>query len=134
MSEEPVINFRGYRILKVNYDIQKKENQPDGGELSVRSAISKDATEGQIDMSVSFANLDKERSGVITIRGSFDLRADLSESDKKRYLAINGAAMVYPYVRVIASVITGLDSSEVSALPSINFIDAYEKSRKNSTD
>lgn len=55
----------------------------------------------------------------------------LNDDDISRLLASNGSAMLYPYVRAITSLISSLDSSESTVLPSLNFSDAYENSLHN---
>lgn len=59
--------------------------------------------------------------------GQFSLAEDLNDEEIKMFVSQNGVAMLYPYARTIVSVITALDDSNVSVLPTLNFVDMLKR-------
>ena len=59
--------------------------------------------------------------------GQFSLAEDLNDEEIKMFVSQNGVAMLYPYARTIVSVITSLDDSNVSVLPTLNFVDMLKR-------
>lgn len=136
-NNNPVINFEGYRIKEINYKTYTSDTEFDTNfnkkttVLQTKPGINEDENKGKINMIATFANKDRLSIGTLEINAFFSLNKDLDIEEKRKYLLVNGSAMVYPYIRTIISLLTSLDNSDVTVLPSLNFIDAYKKINKN---
>ncbi|MBF7132572.1 protein-export chaperone SecB [Pediococcus pentosaceus] len=136
-NNNPVINFEGYRIREINYKTYTSDTEFDTNfnkkttVLQTKPGINEDENKGKINMIATFANKDRLSIGTLEINAFFSLNKDLDIEEKRKYLLVNGSAMVYPYIRTIISLLTSLDNSDVTVLPSLNFIDAYKKINKN---
>lgn len=129
------INFEGYRVVKLNYEVLDSEDVDDSkSELSARFGLADDNLSGMVELTTTFVNLPKKAEGLLTIQGKYTLDKMLGKEKATQFLAQNGAAMLYPYVRTIISVITSFDDQDVTVLPSLNFIDAFEKSIKKNNE
>lgn len=132
-NEEPVINFKGYKITELIYkdkplneNLKMKEKDLS---LKTKFGITNDRSLGMVEQTVYFGNEKKDSFGKITVVGQFEINSKVrSDEEARSFIAQNGSAMLYPYVRTILSVITSLDSPDITLLPSLNFIDAYKKS------
>ena len=98
--------------------------------LNVKFGLTKGNEKGIVELESFFVNHNKKVQGTIIVRGNFTLDGSLSDDDAQKFLGQNGAAMLYPYVRTIISVVTSLDDQNVSVLPSLNFVEAYQKINK----
>lgn len=134
-ANDPVIQFDGYRINKLHYDtisetIYNKKFADNKSDMDVSCALDYKSRNGSCIITCSIGNsIFGYRQLHLEVVGAFSLRQDISERDAKKYIATNGAAMLYPYVRTIVSVVTSLDSPKVNVLPSLNFLDAYNESQ-----
>ncbi|MFL2063872.1 hypothetical protein ACEN4E_07900 [Latilactobacillus sakei] len=131
-SEAPLM-FDGYKINYIKYFNHDVENDVEEIESSINVgfALSKDLKNGLVVQTVGFVNTDRNISGKIKITGQYTFVEGLDKEQSEQLLAQNGAAMLYPYLRTIVSIISGLDEDNVSVLPSLNFRDAYLESRKD---
>nr|WP_054750988.1 protein-export chaperone SecB [Lacticaseibacillus thailandensis] len=65
----------------------------------------------------------------------FDISEELTNKDDiGRALAVNGTAILFPYVRGIISMVTGLDSAHTILLPTINTQEMFGTPRNSSDD
>lgn len=133
--KDPVINFKGYRISKIDYsDVSKIGNE---NNLDVKTGINFDHKMGTVIMDSIFYNNKSThdftdiRKCSLELKGFFKFRNDLSENEAKKFIALNGASMLYPYLRTITSMIVSMDESDVVIMPSINFLEAYKDQNKN---
>lgn len=120
------INFEGYKITDISYH---QKNSASDFKTGVRTAyaLSGDATYGLVRMTACFENATGKMVGEITIQGNFSLDEMLTDDRAKMFLAQNGAAMLYPYLRSVTSMLTAFDSESVTVLPSLNFVDLYKQ-------
>ena len=63
----------------------------------------------------------------MNLSGQFNVSQYLYDEEIKMFVSQNGVAMLYPYARTIVSVITALDDSNVSVLPTLNFVDMLKR-------
>lgn len=117
---KPVIKFQGYKINTIKYTKANKEISKEKQEapLSVETSISKDLKEAYVELKIVLHKNDINL--YLEVIGEFGLEGDLSLEEYKNFLAVNGTAIVYPYVRSIVSVISTLDSKDAIILPTIN--------------
>ncbi|CAM2862955.1 protein-export chaperone SecB [Fructilactobacillus fructivorans] len=132
-KNDPVINFIGYKVKEINvknFDnegIYERLIKKYPSRMKVKTGVSEDNKLAFVEIMVNFNNDKEKRMGTIRVQGNFTVRKGVTGDKLQQYLAVNGAAMIYPYVRSIASIVTSFDSSEATVLSSINFVEEYNK-------
>lgn len=136
-NRKPVINFLGYRVKKINYfdfDNDTDNLMKPSVDYKVTCNIKKRL--GAVIINASLLN-DRSSDNNFDVRklelemiGMFSIREDVSLDDAKKYLATNGSAMLYPYVRTTISILVSLDAPENIVMPSINFLEAYNENEE----
>ena len=116
---EASLKFTGYKIVNLEYsrDIDLLDKDENELEVGVGTAISDDGEQGQVKISVTALDVENKRTVKAEVLGSFDF---IDVEDKERTLAVNGTAILYPYVRAIISTITTQDSLNAIILPTVN--------------
>lgn len=137
-NRKPVINFIGYRVKKINYfdfDNDTDNLMKPSVDYKVTCNIKKRL--GAVIINASLLN-DRSSDNNFDVRklelemiGMFSIREDVSLDEAKKYLATNGSAMLYPYVRTTISILVSLDAPENIVMPSINFLEAYNEKNNN---
>ena len=129
---DPVIRFEKYQIEKINYHlIDEDDTNEYEMEFSGASAISDDGENGKVTFDLSIPDKTNNRKIDVIINGFFSFRDDVkSEDEKIQYLGVNGAAMLFPYLRTVVSMISVLDKSEAILFPTLNFVELMEQSEK----
>lgn len=134
----PVISISSYRILSIQYKhFASKSEFPQSEKPSIEMnyALSKDHQGGKAEMTAHVVKPLQYQVMDITVAGYYDFRKDVTKvDDQKKYLAINGGAMLYPYLRTIVSIITALDKTDSVVLPSLNFIDEFKRLKSGDSD
>lgn len=124
---DPVISFRGYTIETLNYskgsykftkDLEIKEGL--GINLSVNCGITENLKNGQVILKVQLREDERDLNIVLEVHGDFEINNISNEEEIKNYLAVNGTAILYPYIRSILSMVSSLDSERAIVLPTIN--------------
>ena len=131
----PVLNFKGYRI--VNIDSKRLESteefdseSKDFMDLSAFVGITEDNNEAHIKVTCLLNDIENLRKVTIEIVGIFEIALkDASEEEIKKILAVNGVAILFPYVRAAMSVISSLDNENSILLPTINTTSFHEVDR-----
>ena len=54
-----------------------------------------------------------------------------SESEQENYLVVNGAAIIFPYLRSAISMVSSLDSSDAVLIPTVNILSLLEEQAKD---
>ncbi len=122
---EPVIKFKGYEIENINY--QKTAVEKFDISNNIQCGINDDLTRGMVIVQTVINDASNQRRIEIIIRGFFEVDEKLKEKDEiLNYLGVNGTAIIYPYVRTYASLLTSLDSESSIILPTINTQDFIE--------
>lgn len=137
-SKKPVIKFLGYRINKIDYnELIDKNVKSQKTNINLKITCNLDKRIGTVIITSTFFNrkLSDDNFGtrkcVLEMTGAFEIRSDLSFEEAKKYLATNGSAMLYPYVRTTISILVSLDAPENIVMPSINFLEAYNEKNNN---
>lgn len=137
-SKEPVIKFLGYRINKIDYnEVIDKDVKIQKTNINLKITCNLDKRIGTVIITSTFFNRKPSddnfgiRKCVLEMTGGFKIRRDLSFEEAKKYLATNGSAMLYPYVRTTISILVSLDAPENIVMPSINFLEAYNEKNNN---
>ena len=131
MGNGPVIYLDGYTIDEISYNtVDDKESLVNRGvpEFSFEFGLTQDLKNAIVRMTVELQQ--ENREIVVKMSGNFSIPdSDLPTEDIKMYVAQNGSAMLYPYLRSIVSVITTLDSPTAVVLPTLNMIEELSKQK-----
>lgn len=125
-AQKTPISFKGYRIKKLEYGLDIKVPKSD---IEIQYGISKDKKLGQVTITVNFNDESKKSHGILVVTGQFDLADNLTDKQLHTFLGQNGAAILYPYVRSILSMITALDDNRVEILPTLNFVNLAKNNK-----
>lgn len=131
----PVLNFKGYRIVNIDYKRLESTEEFDSEskdfmDLSAFVGITEDNNEAHIKVTCLLNDVENLRKVTIEIVGIFEIALkDASEEEIKKILAVNGVAILFPYVRAAMSVISSLDNENSILLPTINTTSFHEVDR-----
>ncbi len=131
----PVLNFKGYRIVNIDYKRLESTEEFDSEskdfmDLSAFVGITEDNNEAHIKVTCLLNDVENLRKVTIEIVGIFEIALkDASEEEIKKILAVNGVAILFPYVRASMSVISSLDNENSILLPTINTTSFHEVDR-----
>lgn len=130
---EAILKFTGYKIVNLEYsrDIDLLDKDENELEVGVGTAISDDGEQGQVKISVTALDVENKRTVKAEVLGSFDF---IDVEDKERTLAVNGTAILYPYVRAITSVVTSQDTDPAIILPTVNTLNFLDNEVSNSEE
>lgn len=124
---EPVIKFLGYSIEKLIYSKEALEfieeldaNNEQEMSLSLQQGITEDMKKAKLSLTLNLKDICKEIYISLQIIGNFEIMDIEDEEEINRFLAVNGTAIIYPYVRSVVSMISSLDANEAIILPTIN--------------
>ena len=130
-----VLNFKGYRIVNIDYKRLESTEEFDSEskdfmDLSAFVGITEDNNEAHIKVTCLLNDIENLRKVTIEIVGIFEMALkDASEEEIKKILAVNGVAILFPYVRAAMSVISSLDNENSILLPTINTTSFHEVDR-----
>ena len=131
----PVLNFKGYRIVNIDYKRLESTEEFDSEskdfmDLSAFVGITEDNNEAHIKVTCLLNDVENLRKVTIEIVGIFEIALkEASEEEIKKILAVNGVAILFPYVRAAMSVISSLDNENSILLPTINTNSFHEVDR-----
>lgn len=121
--DKPVIEFEKYEILNIVYEkIEDYDIEEKNIETSVSIGFTEDLQAGKVEIDVNIIDPQQSRFIRVIVRGLFIINDGLDEEKVKVYLAQNGTAILYPYVRSIVSMISTMDSESAVILPTINTV------------
>jgi preprotein translocase subunit SecB len=132
--EAPIFEFKGYSISNLIYSKSKIEGMeftdPDENvEFDASLGFTEDFSKGKLGLKVQLASKDNDSFLILDVDGFFDINIGLLKddegnerdiSDVHQIFMANATAILYPYLRSIVSVVTGLDNSNNIILPTIN--------------
>ncbi|MCT2909514.1 hypothetical protein EFT87_12720 [Schleiferilactobacillus harbinensis] len=130
----PVIKLDSYRVVRIDFNrvlsdskwasLVETVGKPN---IEMNYSISEDFRHGSCTMTAHIVRASQKQYGDVSVVGFFTFRDDVTDlEDQKKYLAVNGGAMLYPYLRVTASMITALDNPDTTILASLNFIEQFK--------
>lgn len=118
---KPVISFEKYEIININYtksdDFENKEPEIN---TQVSAGITEEKDAGKIEITVNVSDPDCNRIITVQVRGFFLINEESEMEQREMYLAQNGTAILYPYVRSIISMISSLDCESAILIPTVN--------------
>lgn len=122
---KPIITFDGYKINKLNYHrIENGEDHLEKKEGDFKRYVTIGLTDNLekaiVILNVTLEDLEKKRFIECEVIGEFSVNIEGDTSTIEEVLAVNGVALVYPYVRTIISMVSTLDSDNAIVIPTIN--------------
>ena len=116
---EAILEFNGYKLIELIYkgDFDISDKDESDLEVSVGTAVSDDESKGQVRISVTACDIKNNRMVKAVVLGFFGL-GDIG--NKEQILAVNGTAILYPYIRAIISTVTTQDNLPAIILPTVN--------------
>jgi preprotein translocase subunit secB len=127
---EPVLQFEGYQIEKIIYE--KNIETPDENNINVEvsTGLNSEKDRGKVELSIHVLESNENRKLEISLVGFFTF-SNVDDDKKTEILAINGTAILYPYIRSVASMVTSQDSSPAIILPTVNTINFFKNKTSN---
>lgn len=128
----PMLNFKGYRIVNIDYKLldsidEFESTSKEFMDLSAFVGLTEDKKEAHIKVTSILNDFDNLRKVTIEIVGIFEIFVKSEEEEEiKNLLAVNGVAILFPYVRAAMSVVSSLDNKNAILLPTINTTGFHE--------
>lgn len=119
--KKPIIYFKTYTIDEYIYHrIDEKSNTDKAPlETKVKSATTEDLSAGKV--TITITTKDNPHDLKLVVSGFFSLNSeDYSNDEILNALVLNGSAIIFPYLRSMVSILTGLGSEPGIILPTIN--------------
>ncbi|MCL6570923.1 MAG: hypothetical protein K6T88_04485 [Bacillus sp. (in: Bacteria)] len=130
----PIFEFKGYSVNNLIYSKSNIEGMefvdPDKDLGFVANhGFTDDYSKGKLGLKVQLTSKENDAFLVLEVDGFFDINQGLLRddngndrqiSDVHQIFLANSTAILYPYLRSIVSMVTGLDNSSSIILPTIN--------------
>ena len=131
-NKKTLMSFENYKIDKISlYDKKSIENTFEII-LGVSKALEK---EEETVLSIGVLLETGERHIELVMKGMFLFESNIKYENKEKFLKINGAAILYPYIRAYISTLTSFDQAGSSVIiPTINFQKLYEDEKENNNN
>lgn len=122
---EPTISLEKYEIEEITYSriVDESDFQSENLQVSVKSGLTEDKKYGKVTLEAKFFDKEKNKKVSARISGYYTINV---EEDSENYIAINGTAILYPYLRSAISMISTLDSQDAVLIPTINVLSILE--------
>ena len=122
---EPTISLEKYEIEEITYSriVDESDFQSENLQVSVKSGLTEDKKFGKVTVEAKFFDDEKNKKVSARISGYYTINV---EEDSEKYIAINGTAILFPYLRSAISMISTLDSQDAVLIPTINVLSILE--------
>jgi preprotein translocase subunit secB len=127
---EPVLQFEGYQIEKIIYEKNIETSDENNINVEVSTGLNSERDKGKVELSIHVLESNENRKLEISLVGFFTF-LNVNDDKKTEILAINGTAILYPYIRSVASMVTSQDSSPAIILPTVNTINFFKNKTSN---
>lgn len=127
---EPVLQFEGYQIEKIIYKKNIETSDENNINVEVSTGLNSERDKGKVELSIHVLESNENRKLEISLVGFFTF-SNVDDDKKTQILAINGTAILYPYIRSVASMVTSQDSSSAIILPTVNTINFFKNKTSN---
>lgn len=123
--DKPVIDFKEYRISKINYRVvdssdEFQEYKDKDRTISLNVALNDEKNSARLIVGTAVIDEKYSRVAEVEITGYFNINPEVDESSIEKYLVQNGTAILFPYMRSLVSFITSLDNENAIIIPTIN--------------
>lgn len=125
-NNNPVISFENYLINEMNF--RKLSDEDEKNKFGINIGV--DESKKFVKLKVF---LSTERDVIeVEMIGEFEFSDEIKEEEKTKFLKINGAAILYPYVRAYISNISSFDKEALPIIiPTVNFQQIYESDEES---
>ena len=125
-NNDPVISFENYFISEMKF--RKLSDEDEKNKFGINIGI--DESKKFVKLKVF---LSTERDSIeVEMIGEFKFSDKIKEEEKTKFLKINGAAILYPYVRAYISNISSFDKKALPIIiPTVNFQQIYENDEES---
>ena len=125
-NNNPVISFENYLINEMNF--RKLSDEDEKNKFGINIGV--DESKKFVKLKVF---LSTERDVIeVEMIGEFEFSDEIKEEEKTKFLKINGAAILYPYVRAYISNISSFDKEALPIIiPTVNFQQIYENDEES---
>ena len=128
---DAVISLERYKIEKLLYSriLDEHKDKQDDLQIELNVYLTEDKKKGKVAISAEYTDVDSIKMVSATINGYFEINV---EADGENYLATNGVAILFPYLRSAISMISTLDSDDAIVIPTynvLNLLDNYEETQ-----
>ncbi len=128
---DAVISLERYEIEKLLYSriLDEHKDKQDDLQIELNVYLTEDKKKGKVAISAEYTDVDSIKMVSATINGYFEINV---EADGENYLATNGVAILFPYLRSAISMISTLDSDDAIVIPTynvLNLLDNYEETQ-----
>lgn len=137
MSKGPVIYLEGYRINKIKYEADEEAKdivssaEPN---FTFEFGFTEDYKKALLTVDVELFDTQRSRFIQVSISGNFNIpESEFSSEEIQLFVAQNGSAILFPYLRATVSMITTLDGPSAVVLPTLNMIDEITKTMPDET-
>ena len=127
---EPVLQFEGYQIEKIIYEKNIETSDENNINVEVSTGLNSERDKGKVELSINVLESNENRKLEISLVGFFTF-SNVDDDKKTEILAINGTAILYPYIRSVSSMVTSQDSSPAIILPTVNTINFLKNKSSN---
>lgn len=127
---KPAIELERYEIEELSYvrSVDNEELGSDNLKLEIESVMTEDRKNGKVTLKAKFVDQGENKTIVARVSGYFTINL---ESEQENYLVVNGAAIVFPYLRSAISMVSSLDSSDAVLIPTVNILSLLEEQAKD---
>lgn len=129
-----IFKFKGYTISKLVYSKSKIEgmesdNPDEKLKLDATHGFTDDFSKGKLTLKVQLVSSENDSFLLLEVDGFFDIDSGLIKdnenkdreiSEVNQIFLVNATAILYPYLRSIVTMVTGLDNSNSIILPTVN--------------
>ena len=128
-NNNPVISFENYLISEMKF--RKLSDEDEKNKFGINIGI--DESKKFVKLKVF---LSTERDVIeVEMIGEFEFSDEIKEEEKTKFLKINGAAILYPYVRAYISNISSFDKEALPIIiPTVNFQQIYENDEERANN
>lgn len=125
-GNNPVISFENYFINEMKFRKLNDADEENQFEINIGIDESKKFVKLKVFLSTERDLIEVE------IIGEFKFSDEIKEDEKTKFLKINGAAILYPYVRAYISNISSFDKEALPIIiPTVNFQQIYENDEES---
>ena len=125
-NNDPVISFENYFINEMKFRKLNDADKENQFEINIGIDESKKFVKLKVFLSTERDLIEVE------IIGEFKFSDEIKEDEKTKFLKINGAAILYPYVRAYISNISSFDKEALPIIiPTVNFQQIYENDEES---
>lgn len=128
-NNNPVISFENYLISEMKF--RKLSDEDEKNKFGINIGV--DESKKFVKLKV-FLSTERDIIEVEMI-GEFEFSDEIKEEEKTKFLKINGAAILYPYVRAYISNISSFDKEALPIIiPTVNFQQIYENEEERANN